>query len=288
MTGDSVTPRPGWLGELTLPTEAPWLPMGARALRAGSAFQTDGPGFDQLRARKLELLASAHREVSVELPDFAAPISEASHHVADVTGRPIQDNRPVLEAAALLVAEDLVVLVRALGAWRMVAAVVCFPSHWSPASKLGLPVASIHQPVPRYAEELSDRVDRFLDHLAPERVVWRRNWTVHASPELHAPRPVPVSAPVAPADHWLRSERQTLTLLPLTGAILFAIRTEQVRLAALQDQPYVACRLAAAVRSSPPDLARYRFGGIDREGVASWLESSRASSPGAATAVCAR
>ena len=49
----------------------------------------------------------------------------------------------------------------------MAAGVVCFPSHWSPSEKLGLPVAAIHGPVPRYADELRHRVDRFLDQLEP-------------------------------------------------------------------------------------------------------------------------
>lgn len=225
--------------------------------------------------RKLEMLASAHDEVSVELPGFEAHIRDAAEHVARVTLRPLDVDRPALEAAALLVAEDLVVLGRTNGVWKMVAGVVCFPSHWSPASKLGLPVATIHQPVPRYAQELSQRVDRFLNGLAPGRPVWRRNWTVHASGELFAPHLVPVGGPVAPADHWLRSERQTLTLLPRSGAILFGIRTQQVRLAVLQDQPDVASSLATAIRSAPRDLAAYRFAGIDQEAIAGWLASLR-------------
>jgi dimethylamine monooxygenase subunit A len=273
-----VTPRaPEWLTELTLRTEAPWLPMGARALHGAPMFQAEGPDVDRLRERKRELLATAHREVSVELPDFGAPVRDAAHYVARVTGRTLEAGRPVLEAAALTVAEDLVVLARIEGVWRMAAGVVCFPSHWLPASKLGQPVAGIHEPVPGYADELSDRVDRFLDRLKPERPAWRRNWTVHASPELHAPWPVAVAAPVAPEDHWLRSERQTLTLLPLTGAILFAIRTEQVPLASLRDQPGTAGELAAAIRSTPADLGRYRFGSVDIDGVSRWLERSSAS-----------
>lgn len=266
-----VPPTPEWLSELTLRTEAPWLQMGSHALRAAPTFPS-GPGFEALRQRKSELLASAHRQVSVALPDVEAAAGEVARFVAGAVGQPLEANRPPLEAAALLVGEDLVVLVRKDGAWLMAAGVVCFPSQWSPASKLGLPVARIHEPVPRYAEELSDRVDRFLDHLAPDRPVWRRNWMVHASPELHAPQPVPVAGPVAPEDHWLRSERQTLTALPLTGAILFTIRTEQVSFGSLRHEPGFASRLAAAIRSTPADLTRYRLGDVDIDGIVGWLE----------------
>jgi Protein of unknown function (DUF3445) len=278
----AVTPRaPEWLSELTLRPEPPWLPMGTRALHGAPLFQAEGPEVERLRERKRELLTAANHEVSIELPDVEAPVREAADYVASTIGRSLTPDRPALEAAALLVAEDLVVLARIEGTWIMAAGVVCFPSHWLPASKLGQPVARIHQPVPRYAEELSDRVDRFRDRLTPERPAWRRNWTVHASPELHAPRPVSAAASVAPEDHWLRSERQTLTVLSGTGAILFAIRTEQVPLAALRDQPGMAGEFAAAIRSTPADLALYRFGAIDIGGVSRWLEFLSRHGPGA-------
>jgi hypothetical protein len=249
--------------------------MGTRALRVPPFVQEGGPDVDRLRRRKCELLAWAHDVVAVSLPDMeglAAAADEAAEMVARATALPLEAGRPALEAAAVLVPEDLVVLLRRDGAWRMAAGVVCFPSHWSPGAKLGRSVADIHGPVPRYAEELRNRVDHFLDHLTPDRPVWRRNWGVHASPELYAPLPVPVPGPVAPEDHWLRSERQTLTALPHTGAILFTIRTEQFPLASLQHQPDFASRLAAAICATPGDLVRYRFGDIDTDGIVRWLE----------------
>jgi hypothetical protein len=268
-----ATAAPEWLDDLTLPSEPPWLPMGTRALRGAPLLEAAvGRGGDEVRWRKEQLLASAHDEVSVALSGAEAAAEEAAQLVARAAGRLLGEARPPLEAAALLVPDDLVVLVRREGAWLMGAGVVCFPSHWSPPAKLGLPIGAIHAPVPRYADELSERVDRFLDHLSPERPVWRRNWLVHASAELHVPHPLEVSGPVAPEQHWLRSERQVLTALPASGGILFLIRTEQVPFAVLKDRPDVAARLAAAMRSSPADLARYRFAGLDVAALVDWLE----------------
>ena len=246
--------------------------MGTRAVRAAPLLQTDVHDGDDIRRRKQQLLASVPDQVSVAVPGAEVAVAEAADLVARVAGRPLDHGRPSLEAAALLVPDDLVVLVRSHGSWRLAAGVVCFPSHWSPPTKLGLPITNVHGPVPRYAEELSERVERFLDHLSPERPVWRRNWTVHASPELHAPYPVATAGLVAPEDHWLRSERQALAALPLSGGILFTIRTEQVPLAFLRDRADIASRLAMALRSTPPDLARYRFGGLDTDVLAAWLE----------------
>jgi hypothetical protein len=266
---------PAWLNELTLRTEPPWLSMGTRAQR-DPLFELAWPGKDGVRRRKEVLLTTAHDEVSVALPHATEKlhqaVEEAAHLVARVTGGPLDDAWPPLEAAALLVPDDLIVLLRIDGSWRMAAGVVCFPSHWSPPEKLGLPVAAIHDPVPRYADELRNRVDRVLDHLSPDRPVWRRNWTIHASNELYAPQPVATRDPVPAHNHWLRSERQVLAALPLSGGTLFTIRTDQVPLAALKERPGTASQLAGALRATPPDLAAYRFGAVDIDRVAEYLD----------------
>src|SRR6185369_15328865 len=102
----------------------------------------------------------------------------------------------------------------------------------------------IHAPVPAYADELAARVDRFLDRL--DRPVWRRNWFIHDSPELHLPEPpVHLPTPRVPDDLWLRSERQTLRRLPSTGAVLFTIGTQLVPLTVVP--PALCRRLADAV-----------------------------------------
>jgi dimethylamine monooxygenase subunit A len=246
--------------------------MGTRALGATPLFDSDSPDSHEVRHHKERLLATAHNEVSVALPGAATAVDEAAQMVARVAGRLLEHGRPPLEAAALLVPDDLVVLVRSGGAWRLAAGVVCFPSHWSLPTKLGLPVTEVHSPVPHYADELSGRVQRFLHGLSADRPVWRRNWTVHASAELHAPYPVATNGPITPQEHWLRSERQVLAALPLSGGILFTIGTQQVPLAVLSERPDVASRLATALRSTPPDLASYRFGGLDIDAIATWLE----------------
>ncbi len=81
------------------------------------------------------------------------------------------------------------------------------------------------------------------------------------------------SAPVAPEDHWLRSERQTLTALPGRTGTLFTIGTEQVPLAVIRDRPELARRMASALRSMPTDLATYRFGALEVDVLADWLVS---------------
>ena len=160
-------------------------------------------------------------------------------------------------------------LVRRDGGWHLDAGVVCFPSMWRLGDKLGAPMAEVHGPVPAYADELADRVDRFLDRL--ERPVWRRNWFVHDSDELHLPDPPPPRDVEVPGGLWLRSERQTLRPLPRSSGTLFTIRTQQAPLDVLAERPDVAARLAEAMAAWSPDLVAYRGAGRWRDEVVAWL-----------------
>jgi hypothetical protein len=232
--------------------------MGTRALRDGPLLIEDDLHSVYL-AEKEWLFANAREVVSVSLPEAAEAAAEAAELVSSgLSGpNPIGNFRP-LEIAALQVQEDLIVLVRSEEAWRFGAGVVCFPSHWVPSEKVGLPMTDVHEPVPHYNEELAQRVDRFLDHLAPGRNACRRNWVIHASPQLHVPRPPAVGGSVQPRDLWLRSERQVLWALPATGGILFTIRTQQFPLRALVMRPDVASSMASSLRSAPDSLRAYR------------------------------
>lgn len=240
--------------------------MGTRALDEASWLLPDEHRDDDL-AEKRRLLADVPDVVVAITPDAttAAAVEEAAALVAVGARR--------LEEAALAVQEDLCVLVRRDDGWRLDAGVVCFPSMWRIADKVGRPMTEVHGPVPAYAEELARRVDRFLDRLRPERPVGRRNWLLHTSPRLHQPDP-PAEEPVpaVPDRMWLRSERQTLRRLPRTGAILFTIRTQQAPLAVLQDRPDLAPAVAAAVRSWSDDLVAYRSASAWRAPVVAWLD----------------
>jgi hypothetical protein len=132
---------------------------------------------------------------------------------------------------------------------------VCAPSHWRLREKLGQPITAIHERVPFYATELASRVDNFLSRLRPGQVVGRRNWSVHERGELFAPD-CPALLGVPPEDQWLRSERQTLSRMYRSGAVLFSIRTDQTQLATLPD--VTRRRLAARLRSEPEELIGYR------------------------------
>jgi len=269
------------LDEIEPATSPPFVRMGTRAL-GGGAWLLDGPDVPAQLAEKRRVLTAHHDVVVAALagtePAAAELLDLVHRHVAVLPSG--SDLHPI-DAAARLVAEDLCLLVpgNGGGGWVLGAGSVCFPSHWRVTEKLGLPLAAVHAPVPDYAAELAGRVDRFLDKLRAGRGVVRRNWTVHTEPDLYAPDlPPPPDPPITPDEAgrrlWLRSERQTLTRLPRTGAIVFTIRTQQVRLAAVATHPDLRARLARAVAAWPPHQVAYRGGESTRGLLLAWLQGA--------------
>ena len=261
-----------WLDELSFEPGPPWHGMGTRALPEGRWLVADEQRTADL-ARKQALLGYASDVVAGSRPGSEEAAGEAARLVAGTAGAALDAAREPLEAAALLVQEDLCLLTRGAEGWVLVAGVVCFPSMWRLPDKLGLHVTAVHEPVPAYEAELGVRVDRFLDRLRPERPVWRRNWLLHDSPELHLPDPPPPHpAPSVPADLWLRSERQVLRRLPVTSAVLFTIRTQQAPLAVLAGRPDLTAAMGGAIRSWSDELLSYRGAAGWRAPVLDWLD----------------
>ncbi|SPF29478.1 heme-dependent oxidative N-demethylase family protein [Pontivivens insulae] len=160
---------------------------------------------------------------------------------ADAITRPdgviIPNDLPSLERLGRLVQEDLLLLVKTGAEWRLVAGMLCFPSHWTLSQKMGRGLDAIHGPVPFYAETLGARVARLFDTLRPKRPLRRANWLLYPDAELHYPkREGQVKYPAWTGEIYLRVEHQSLIALPATGAVLFAIRTEISPVATLPTQ----------------------------------------------------
>ena len=100
-----------------------------------------------------------------------------------------------------------------------------------------------------------------LSRLKPERPVWRVNWALRPTPRLdltsrHSPWVERLKAGRGLDDCWLRLERQTLSRLPRSGAVLFTIHTYQERVAALTPEQRELA--AAVVRSTPAAMRAYK------------------------------
>lgn len=161
---------------------------------------------------------------------------------------------PPLVVAGRLVQEDLCVLEKPPGGEEHVltAAILCFPSNWTLAEKLGRGMARIHLPVEHYDEGIARRVQRMLDLLRPEAPLMRANLLVYSTGGLFNPRhEFDRHRPAEGEGRRIRVERQVLLRLPRTGAIVFSIHTYMVAPEALTAEQRAALD---AVR--PDALAR--------------------------------
>jgi dimethylamine monooxygenase subunit A len=216
---------------------------------------------------KRRLLRDRHSRVVAHRPAGDAGSAEtlalisgwlAQHHPG--LAAPPDSRLHPIDAAGRLVQEDLCLLVREAAGWVLGAASVCFPSRWDLAAKIGRSVSQIHGPVPDYAQ-IEAAVDQSMDRLSVERPRWRLNWTILPAPELHqppAPSRTPPEAYPGLDGLWFRVERQTLRRLPVTGAVLFTIRTYRAPLAGIVADPVVAADLAATLRTVDPAHAGYK------------------------------
>lgn len=172
---------------------------------------------------------------------------------------------PPLHAAARAVADDLCLMERRDGEWRLAALSLCAGTFFTAAEVIGKPLAALHAPVPGFGERFLSRVVRIFDALRPGQVLERRNWTVMAGDDLFAPDGAAIRARIAgvtPANAgaalFLRVERQTLRRLPATGGLVFTIRVWRHPLGALDADPPRRAAFARAWRGAAAQLRAYK------------------------------
>ena len=120
--------------------------------------------------------------------------------------------------------------------WRA----ICFPSSWAPEEKLGLPVHTIHDPVPTLNEQLGVRIGKFLAGIRPGKAWERVNWGLSGSPGLNQHPAVRIPAMALPLEldlMWVRREDQVLFRLPETGALIFGINVINISVAEIAADP---------------------------------------------------
>ncbi len=216
--------------------------------------------------RKDALLAAHHDAVWAETPGSRPAQVELRAMVAAALGRTLgmQDTPPLL-AAARWVADDLCLMERCDGVWRLTALSLCAGSFFTASQVIGRSLAELHGPVTGFEDRLLTRVTRIFDGLREDLVLERRNWSVVSSPDLFAPDPGPMRDAIPAIDPdraaealFARCERQTLRRLPRTGAIAFSIRVWVDPLSVIAAEPERLARFARAWRSADPDFRAYK------------------------------
>lgn len=247
------------------------------ALRRGDAAE-----FWADRDASGEVLAERRRWLAGEAATYVAvaddeAVAEAIAYMADAAGLGTVPGDA--HAAAAMLEPDWVVLAGDEPAgFPVVGGAVLFPSAWSLPAKLGQPLGVVHDVVPGLQAKLGGAVHTFLARLRPGEAWERPNWGLAADAERnhHPSRPVPaLSAEATPMTTWLRVESQFLTRLPRTGAVLFGIRLEVVRLDELARDADLARGLADTLATMDEAVARYKGLASARETLARQLRAAR-------------
>ena len=227
---------------------------------------------------KKKLLSTRRDEVVGLLPGGQDVAQEAAQIIGQWAGLEITSTGiDALVDASLLVADDLAVLqpiksTDGVEQLLLTAAVVCCPSRWMLAEKMGHDMLTIHRPVAKYAEQVGAAVDNYFQRITAEKTVWRSNWIIQDHPALFQPQIPSVPLAKSPDELWIRMERQTLRRLPKTGGILFTIRGYQQPLPEyLARSKQIAQNLRTMLERLPDDVAQYKSVLVYKPKILAWI-----------------
>jgi hypothetical protein len=179
--------------------------------------------------------------------------------------------------------------------YHLCAYTTTFPSGFSTASKLSLPLSAIHAPVPSYMPKLSRSMDRFFARLPLGTLARRANWTITTTPDLFTESgthmhdaeslsPEEAAASIAAQKEGLdveamrlRCELQTLFRLPRSGALVFAFKTYTYGLGEVKGEEGMGEALAEATegfrKGSVPEMSVYKREAVWGDTVREFLRS---------------
>lgn len=234
------------------------------------------------RAAQRETLELLVAHLTARFPDQYR--LQGRHLTVAATGQTFDldaESEAPLVVAGQIVSDDLVLLRKSEAGYRLVAAVLCFPSAWSLTEKFGQSLDELHRAVPGYESKLARVMNRIFENLKVDQPVWRVNWSIYPDDELHHPeskeRPrhwFEDPAHLAP-EAFVRVERQTLRRLPESGDMLFTIRIHVDPFLAFRRHPEgrtLAASLREQILGLDADQLAYKGLTEHRDAVAAALE----------------
>lgn len=265
------------------------LNMGLRSMELSQWLEAG----DDLSAQIIErqqLIESAREIAYQELPGYQKPIAELVERIVEnlkefhdrdytftsntITHLPTDttislNSADVLLQLASIIAEDLVVLAREDGEWKIVAGAVIFPSRWKLSEKIGKGMDAVHSPVPGYATALAPYMTATFDKVTVDRPVWRKNWSLHSTEHLH--QPTSIHEPAAPENYWWRTERQTLTRAKAGEFMYFTIRNRAEPLHWIKSDVESSALFAETLASYSPETIEYKGLVKDHQAIVDYL-----------------
>ncbi|CAL1204271.1 hypothetical protein FOB60_004821 [Candida parapsilosis] len=153
------------------------------------------------------------------------------------------------------------------------AGIFAFAAGFNPLDRFNKPLTFIHERIPGYTTKLRPSMNKFFNRIQPHQFVTRSNWSLqthhrfyvddsnkgHNLPADYIQQPLAFEELDFENQVHYRSERQVLTKLPQSKAIVFTIRTYLLPLAKVKsDGVEVRERLIGAIKGLPEDISRYK------------------------------
>lgn len=189
---------------------------------------------------------------------------------------PSQSREELLDILGQNIEEDFLLLLKDPsvpdnnGEYVLKAGIFAFAAGFNPRTKLNKPLTAIHGPVPGYESKLKKSMNRYFDRVNATEFVTRSNFSVQTHTKFyvddsnkgyHGSGKPPVDYDLLDFSRQVnyRSERQTLTKLPESGAIVFTTRTYLHPFSRFKhDFPEDGKRLLASLKNFSTDMAFYK------------------------------
>lgn len=183
----------------------------------------------------------------------------------------------ILRLIATNIEEDMLIMLKnpstdQLDEYILRSFITLMPAGFNPMEKLNKSLTAIHGPVPGYLQKLQISMNKFFSRVQPHEFIVRQNWSLQTHSNLCAPKGSHATKeeaeklhPLFPNDLdfnkcFFRVEKQCVTRLPESGAIMMIVRTYTTSLMDLradlsEEQKDIMC---SAIDGISGDLALYK------------------------------
>ncbi|KAK6463224.1 hypothetical protein DFJ63DRAFT_109553 [Scheffersomyces coipomensis] len=157
------------------------------------------------------------------------------------------------------------------GNYSLEGGAIILAGFWRLKDKFQLKLNEIHTSgdVPQYQEKLQNGMTKFFQRLTCDKPVVRNNYFIQTDDNLGWSQSIGdensdvvgwYTAEVAKDVNklYFRSERQSLRRLPISGAVIFTIRTYFVPIVELCHEPYIPRRLLNGINTWSDDVEEYK------------------------------
>ncbi|RYP75873.1 hypothetical protein DL771_002137 [Monosporascus sp. 5C6A] len=165
------------------------------------------------------------------------------------------------------VPEDFCIVLRhpETGIYHFRAGVICSSLGWNVASKIGLKLHEVHEPVPDYKEKMQFSMDRYFSKMSVSKPIQRGSWSLEVDQPLYMPPGDPQESYRDYQDAGLtrgrlhfRVDWQTLRRLPLSGGVVFGFKGLFTPLEEFRDEPYVPSLFLKVLREGNKNIIKYK------------------------------